>query len=64
LVGGGSALKGIVDVAKNMFQTEVVAGDPFGKVVAPAFLEKVLKDTGPEFTVALGAALRRLQELN
>ena len=64
LVGGGSALKGIVDVAKESFQTEVVAGDPFGKVVAPAFLEKVLKDTGPEFTVALGAALRRLQELD
>ncbi len=64
LVGGGSALKGIVDVAKGIFQTEVVAGDPFGKVVAPAFLEKVLKDTGPEFTVSLGLALRRLQELN
>src|SRR3989338_6178072 len=33
LVGGGSALKGIVDVAQNNFQTEVVAGDPFGKGV-------------------------------
>ncbi len=64
LVGGGSALKGIADVAKNSFQTEVVAGDPFGKVVAPAFLEKVLKDTGPEFAVAVGVALRRLQEVN
>ncbi len=64
LVGGGSALKGIVDVAKGIFQTEVVAGDPFGKVIAPAFLEKVLKDTGPEFTVSLGLALRRLQESN
>ncbi len=63
LVGGGSALKGVVDVAKNIFQTEVVAGDPFAKVVAPAFLEKVLRDTGPEFAVAVGIALRRLQEL-
>lgn len=63
LVGGGSALKGIVDVAKESFKTEVVAGDPFGKVVAPAFLEKVLKDTGPEFAVSVGVALRRLQEL-
>ena len=63
LVGGGSALKGIVDVAKENFQTEVVAGDPFAKVVAPAFLEKVLRETGPEFTVAMGVALRRLQEL-
>ncbi len=64
LVGGGSALKGVVDVAKSIFQTEVVAGDPFSKVVAPAFLEKVLKDTGPEFAVAVGVALRKLQELN
>lgn len=64
LVGGGSALKGVVDVAKNMFQTDVVAGDPFSKVVAPAFLEKVLKDTGPEFAVAVGIALRKLQELD
>lgn len=64
LVGGGSALKGIVDVAKETFKTEVVAGDPFGKVVAPAFLEKVLRETGPEFTVALGVALRRLQEMD
>ncbi len=64
LVGGGSALKGVVDVAKINFQTEVVAGDPFAKVVAPAFLEKVLHDTGPEFAVAMGVALRRLQELD
>jgi cell division ATPase FtsA len=64
LVGGGSALKGIDQVAKANFQTEVVSGDPFSKVVAPAFLAKVLKDTGPEFAVAVGVALRRLQELN
>ncbi len=64
LVGGGSALKGIAEVAKESFQTEVVAGDPFGKVIAPAFLEKVLRDTGPEFAVAVGVALRRLQELD
>ena len=64
LVGGGSALRGIADVAKSVFQTEVVAGDPFSKVVAPAFLEKVLRDTGPEFAVAVGVALRRLQEMD
>jgi len=64
LVGGGSALKGVVDVAKVNFQTEVVAGNPFEKVLAPAFLEKVLRETGPEFAVAMGVALRRLQELD
>ncbi len=62
LVGGGSALKGVVEVAKISFQTDVIAGDPFSKVVAPAFLEKVLRETGPEFAVAVGVALRRLQE--
>ena len=64
LVGGGSALKGIIPVAKSNFQIEVLVGDPFAKVVAPAFLEKVLRDTGAQFAVAIGVALRRLKELN
>lgn len=63
LVGGGSALKGVVEVAKQSFQTEVLAGDPFAKVVSPAFLEKILRETGPQFAVAVGVALRRLQEI-
>jgi len=63
LVGGGSALKGLTDVAKESFKTEVVAGDPFGKLATPAFLSQVLKETGPEFAVAIGIALRKLAEL-
>ncbi len=63
LVGGGSAMKGVVPFAKGILETEVIAGDPFAKVIAPAFLEKVLKETGPEFATAVGVALRRLQEL-
>jgi len=62
LVGGGSSLRGIQSLAQANFQIEVVAGDPFKKVEAPAFLEDVLKETGPEFAVAVGLALRRLQE--
>lgn len=63
LVGGGSALKGIKEVASQSFQTEVFQGDPFSKVVTPAFLEEVLRQTGPQFAVAVGLALRRLQEV-
>lgn len=63
LVGGGSSLKGVNEVAKKGFQTEVISGDPFGKVVTPAFLEEVLRQTGPQFAVSVGLALRRLQEL-
>lgn len=63
LVGGGSSLKGLVPVAQKSFQTDTVGGDPFSKVITPAFLDEVLKQTGPQFAVALGLALRRLQEL-
>ena len=63
LTGGGSVLKGLFDVAKKSIETDVVRADPFSKVEAPAFLEPVLKNTGPEFAVALGIALRRLGEV-
>lgn len=64
LTGGGVAMKGVFELAKSNFQTEVIIGDPFSKVEAPAFLENVLKSTGLEFAVALGLALRKLQELD
>jgi len=63
LTGGGSALHGFRDLAAENFKTEVISGDPFEKVETPAFLQNVLKVTGPEFTVAVGAALRCLQEI-
>jgi cell division ATPase FtsA len=62
LVGGGARLEGITKAATAHFQVEVAQGDPFGKTQAPAFLEDILKHTGPEFAVAIGVALRRLQE--
>jgi type IV pilus assembly protein PilM len=62
LIGGGSLLKGLLGIARERFQTEVILGDPFAKTEAPAFLEPVLKTAGPEFAVAIGIALRKLQE--
>ncbi len=59
--GGGSLLKGLPEVAANNFRAEIETGHPFSKVNAPAFLEKVLLTMGPEFAVALGLALRKLQ---
>jgi type IV pilus assembly protein PilM len=63
LIGGGSALRGFRDLAAANFKVEVISGNPFEKVEVPVFLEEILKATGPEFTVAVGAALRCLQEL-
>ncbi len=62
LVGGGAALKGLSDLAKTNFKTEAEMGAPFNKVSAPAFLENILRETGPEFAVAIGLALRKLAE--
>lgn len=59
--GGGSLLKGLQEVAAGNFRAEISIGNPFSKVGAPAFLSKVLESVGPEFAVALGLALRKLQ---
>ncbi|MBI3888505.1 type IV pilus assembly protein PilM [Candidatus Nomurabacteria bacterium] len=59
--GGGALLKGLKEVAINNFKAEVEMGHPFSKVEAPAFLDKVLETMGPEFAVALGLAMRKLQ---
>lgn len=63
LTGGGSLLKGLVDYGVKSFGLEVVLAEPFSKVEYPAFLEPVLKEAGPTFSVALGLALRGLQNI-
>lgn len=62
LVGGGAALKGFSPLAEENLKAPVELGAPFGKLATPAFLEKILRETGPEFAVAVGLALRRLAE--
>jgi type IV pilus assembly protein PilM len=63
VTGGGAGLKGFKNLAQQKIQSEIRLADPFGKTQAPAFLEPILKETGPEFSVAVGLALRRLAEV-
>jgi len=60
LTGGGSLLKGLLEYSNSSFHTEVFYSDPFSKTEAPAFLQPILKMSGPEFAVAVGLALRQL----
>ncbi len=60
LTGGGSLLKGLLEQAQESLHTEVIRTDPFSKTEAPAFLKQVLEESGPEFSVAVGLALRQL----
>ena len=60
ITGAGALLPGFREHAQEVFRTEVTLGNPFDKVEVPEFVAKVLAETGPEFAVALGLALRKL----
>lgn len=62
LTGGGGVTKELAAYAKTFFSVEVKIADPFGKTQAPAFMRPVLEAIGPEFAVAVGLALRKLEE--
>ncbi len=64
LIGGGALLRGLEEEAKNILGKEVLLGDPFSKVELPTkALGPILKGSGPEYAVAIGLALRALEEL-
>jgi type IV pilus assembly protein PilM len=62
ITGGGATLKGLPTLMQTKLAATVERADPFGKTRAPAFLQDVLAEIGPEFSVAVGLALRKLQE--
>ncbi len=58
--GGTTAMAGFTEYADTKIDNVVEVADPFNKVQTPAFLDDVLHEVGPEFTVATGLALRQL----
>lgn len=62
LTGGGGVTKELETYAKTFFSIGVSIADPFGKTQTPAFMRPVLEAIGPEFAVAVGLALRKLEE--
>lgn len=58
LCGGGSSMPGFLEKMSASFGVETVYGDPFDKAEAPEFMKPVLLKAGPEFTVAMGLALK------
>lgn len=64
LTGGGAALQGFVEMVQKKFKASVSMGNPFSKVDTPVILGETLKSTGLEFAVAVGIALRKIQEMD
>jgi len=60
--GGGGVTKQLNAYAQSVFSIDVHTADPFAKTEAPAFMRPVLEEIGPEFAVAVGLALRKLEE--
>ena len=58
--GGGSGIKGLLNHAKEKTYIMPELANSFEKVSAPNFANSVLEEVGPEFSVAVGAALRLL----
>lgn len=61
--GGGGVTKELGTYAKDTFSIDVRVADPFKKTEAPAFMRSVLEEIGPEFAVAVGLALRKIEEV-
>lgn len=62
LVGGGSLLDGVREMAEKEFDAPIVMGSPFNRVQAPTFIGDVLSEVGPTFATAVGLALRALKQ--
>lgn len=61
LSGAGSLVKGLPEVAQSSFDAPTVYATTFDRLDTPATLAPYLSDAGPEFAVAIGAALKKFQ---
>lgn len=64
LAGGSALMPGLVDYfAKNLSKPAEIA-NPFANIYYPPILEDTLKEMGPGYAIAVGAALRGLEIRN
>lgn len=61
ITGGGASLHGLQAHVHDVFSKPIHVAHPFSKVAYPAFLEDTLKEVGPDFSVAIGIALRAFE---
>lgn len=63
LCGGGSLLYGLPQYVSESLNARIIICQPFVNSQAPDFLDKLLVETGPEYAVAAGLALKHLRTI-
>jgi len=58
LNGGSARMEGLKEHIEQKLKIKTLIADPWAKIVYPPELEKTLKEIGPQFSVAVGAAMR------
>lgn len=58
LNGGSAPLIGLKDYIEKKLNMKVLVADPWKQIIYPAPLQPILKEIGPSFSVAVGAAMR------
>lgn len=62
LNGGSARLSGFGEYIEQGLNIKAVVADPWPKIIYPVGLQPVLKRIGPQFSVAVGAAMREEKE--
>jgi len=60
LAGGVAMLPGLLDSFEGYFKKDVEIANPFSGIFFPPILDENLKEIGPSYAIAVGAALRGL----
>ncbi|MBU4284962.1 type IV pilus assembly protein PilM [Patescibacteria group bacterium] len=58
LNGGSAQMEGLREYVEKKLEIKTFIADPWSRVIYPAKLEKAIKEIGPEFSVAIGSAMR------
>lgn len=61
LAGGGSLIPGLKEHFAKVLKKEIEIINPFAGLSYPPILEETLKEMGPSYAIAVGAALRGLE---
>jgi type IV pilus assembly protein PilM len=62
IAGGVALMPGLRKHFENYLKEETEIADPFSKVFRPMILEETLREMGPRYAIAVGAALRGMEE--